>query len=64
MSLFLIFFNDPLFPLTVMLPNTVTPIIGVINVSNFLVVLLLFWKVSLYRSLYENGSSVLNSSND
>ncbi|CAD8100802.1 unnamed protein product [Paramecium sonneborni] len=56
LSFLLPWFNDPLFAATLMIPNRITAIIGVIFFSNFICCLFLYWLVLYDRIVLENGS--------
>ncbi|CAD8197337.1 unnamed protein product [Paramecium octaurelia] len=56
LSFLLPWFNDPLYAATLMAPNRVTAVIGVIFFSNFICCLFLYWLVLYHRIVVDNGS--------
>ena len=54
LSFFLIFFNDPFYGITLLVPNKITPILGILFFSNFICYLFLYWLVSYNRFVIEN----------
>ncbi|CAD8178757.1 unnamed protein product [Paramecium octaurelia] len=56
LSFLLPWFNDPLYAATLLAPNRVTAVIGVIFFSNFICCLFLYWLVLYHRIVVENGS--------
>lgn len=55
LSFLLPFFNDPLYAITMLAPNRVTAIIGVLFFSNFICSLILYWLILYDRIVKENG---------
>ena len=56
LSFLLIWFNDPLYAATLLAPNRITAVIGVIFFSNFICCLFLYWLVLYHRIVVENGT--------
>ena len=48
-------FNDPFYPITILVPNSVSSYLSVFFVINFVIVLLFLWIVFLDRIFYEDG---------
>lgn len=61
LSFLLPWFNDPIYAATLLTPNRVSAIIGVIFFSNFICCLFLFWLVLYHRIVVENGSKITNA---
>lgn len=55
LSVLLVFFNDPFYPITVMYPNKASSYFSVFFVINFVVFLIFFWIIFLDRMYYEDG---------
>jgi hypothetical protein len=63
MSVLLVFFNDPFYPITILYPNKASSYFSVFFVINFLVFLIFVWIVFIDRIAYEDGlkkSELLN----
>ncbi|CAD8086190.1 unnamed protein product [Paramecium primaurelia] len=58
LSFLLPWFNDPLYAATLLAPNRITAVIGVIFFSNFICCLFLYWLVLYHRIVVENGIKV------
>ncbi|CAD8170207.1 unnamed protein product [Paramecium pentaurelia] len=56
LSFLLPWFNDPLYAATLLAPNRITAVIGVIFFSNFISCLFLYWLVLYHRIVVENGT--------
>ncbi|CAD8107305.1 unnamed protein product [Paramecium sonneborni] len=56
LSFLLPWFNDPLYAITLLIPNRITAVIGVIFFSNFICCLFLYWLVLYHRIVIENGT--------
>ena len=48
-------FNDPFYPITVLLPNRASSYFSVFFLVNFIVFLLFLWQFFLDRTFYEDG---------
>ena len=55
LSLLLILFNDPFYPITILSPNPVSSYFSVFFVVNFIIFLLFFWIIFLDRIHLEDG---------
>lgn len=55
LSIFLIFFNDPLYPATVLTGNKAASYFSVFFVMTFVIYLLFFWIFFLDRIFHEDG---------
>ena len=55
LSVLLIMFNDPLYPVTVLYPNKASSYFSVFFVINFIIYLLMLWIIFLDRIYYEDG---------
>lgn len=55
MSILLVFFNDPFYPITVLNPNKASSYFSVFFVINFVIFLIFFWIMFLDRIYYEDG---------
>lgn len=55
LSVLLVMFNDPLYPVTVLYPNKASSYFSVFFVINFVIFLLFLWIVFLDRIFYEDG---------
>jgi hypothetical protein len=55
LSVLLGFFNDPLYPVTILYPNKASSYFSVFFVINFIVFLLFLWILFLDRIYYEDG---------
>lgn len=55
LSILLIMFNDPFYPITIMAPNPVSSYFSVFFVVNFMIFLLFFWIIFLDRIHLEDG---------
>lgn len=60
LSVLLIFFNDPFYPITVMFPNKASSYFSVFFVINFVIFLMFFWIIFLDRMYYEDGQKQTN----
>lgn len=52
LSVLLVFFNDPFYPITVMYPNKASSYFSVFFVINFVIFLIFFWIIFLDRMYY------------
>ena len=55
LSVLLILFNDPFYPITILKPNPVSSYFSVFFVINFVILLLFLWIVFLDRIYFEDG---------
>ena len=55
LSVLLVMFNDPLYPVTVLYPNKASSYFSVFFVINFVIFLLFLWIIFLDRIYYEDG---------
>lgn len=55
LSVFLIMFNDPFYPITVLKPNGASAFFSIIFIVNLVVLLFVFWIVTADRIQFEDG---------
>lgn len=55
LSILLIMFNDPLYPVTILFPNRASSYFSVFFIVNFIIFLLFLWIMFLDRIFYEDG---------
>lgn len=55
LSVLLVFFNDPFYPITILYPNKASSYFSVFFVINFVVFLIFMWIIFLERIYYEDG---------
>jgi hypothetical protein len=55
LSVLLVFFNDPLYPITILEPNKASSYFSVFFVINFVIFLIFLWIIFLDRIYYEDG---------
>jgi len=60
LSILLVLFNDPLYPVTVLYPNKASSYFSVFFVINFIVFLLFTWIIFLDRINFEDGQKETN----
>ncbi len=60
LSVLLILFNDPFYPITILAPNPVSSYFSVFFVINFIIFLVFFWIIFLDRIFYEDGQKKTN----
>lgn len=55
LSILLIMFNDPFYPITVLKPNGVSAFFSILFIVNLVVMLFVFWIVTADRIHFEDG---------
>ena len=55
MSILLIMFNDPFYPITILKPNGASAFFSIVFVINLVAVLFLFWLVTADRIHFDDG---------
>jgi len=60
LSVLLLFFNDPLYAVTVLFPNKVSSYFSVLFVTNFIIFLLYTWIIFLEKIKFEGGLREIN----
>ena len=58
LSLLLIFFNDPIYAATILVPNRATSFISTVFLVNFVTYLMLFWMVTSERMASEGDQMI------